>query len=169
MICAAMYTPAIIASMRRAARNPIVTAGLKCPEMRINALTNTARMTPWASATAMSPDSIRVACAAMIEAPPTNTSAKVPTNSATKWRRESFIGRRGEGRKERSIRTLQHHGGVDAAKTKGVAQRVLHRPLPARAGDVVEVAPVPGRVEVQRRGQPAALERHRRNRDLERA
>jgi len=58
--------------------------GLKWPEMRIVALTRTARMIPCASATEISPACICVAWAAMIAAPPKNTSAKVPTNSETK-------------------------------------------------------------------------------------
>ena len=77
-ICPAMYTPAIIGSMRRAAKNPIVMEGFRWPEMRIVALTITARMIPCASATPTNPPP------AAIEAPPTNTNANVPTNSATK-------------------------------------------------------------------------------------
>ena len=58
-----MKTPAIIGSMRRAARNPSVTAGLKCPEMRIVAVTITASMSPCAAATMRSMFSARAICA----------------------------------------------------------------------------------------------------------
>jgi len=57
--------------------------------MRISALTITARMSPCASAISSKPDGLPVSFASMIAAPPTNTSAKVPMNSATKWRQES--------------------------------------------------------------------------------
>ncbi len=62
----------------------MVTAGLKCPEILIVALTSTARMMPCASATEMRPASMPVARADMMAPPPTNTSANVPTNSAVK-------------------------------------------------------------------------------------
>jgi hypothetical protein len=41
--------------MRRVARKPIVIAGLRCPEMRIVALTIAAKMRPCASAASSSP------------------------------------------------------------------------------------------------------------------
>src|SRR5829696_1040402 len=77
--------------MRRVTRKPIVTAGLKCPEMRIVAVTMMARMSPWASATSSRPTPIPLFLESMIAAPPTKTSAKMPMNSAAKWRRGSFI------------------------------------------------------------------------------
>src|SRR5687768_7975877 len=113
-IWAAMYTPAIAGSIRRAARNPMVTAGLKWPEMRIVALTMTARMVPWASAATINALSMRLAVAAMMDPLPTNTSAKVPTNSATKWRNESRM----TGGGGRLVRLFQDHGGIDAAESE---------------------------------------------------
>ena len=50
--CATMYSIAINGSMRRVTRKPIVTAGFRCPEMRIVAVTMIARINPCAAATA---------------------------------------------------------------------------------------------------------------------
>src|SRR5688572_30042919 len=150
--------------------------------MRIVALTSTARMIPCASATAMSPDSIPVAFAETMAAPPTNTSAKVPTNSATKWRR---LSRMGAGKREMGsgnrvgvradsvglalICPLQYKGCVDSSKAKRIGQGEVHAFLPTNLRDVIEIAPVAGFVQVQGRRQPAPIERQRRDRDLERA
>ena len=49
-----MYSTAIIGSMRRVTRKPSVTAGLRCPEMRIVAVTMIARINPCATATSRS-------------------------------------------------------------------------------------------------------------------
>ena len=68
--------------MRRVARKPSVTAGLRWPEMRIVAVIMIARMSPCAAATV--PSDPAPPCAIMIAAPPTNTSANVPMNSAKK-------------------------------------------------------------------------------------
>src|SRR5438874_3466375 len=144
--------------MRRAARNPIVTAGLKCPEMRISALTMTARMMPCANATPTSHPP------AAIEAPPTNTNANVPTNSATKWRKLSRMV--GSGRSW-SVRPLQNYSSVDPAKAKGIAERVLHALLASDVRDVVEIASVAGIVEVERGGKPLPLEGERGDRYFE--
>ncbi len=69
--------------MRRVARKAMVTAGFRCPEMRIVADTATARMIPCANA-AMSNGLRFDMVADMIDPPPTKTRAKMPMNSAMK-------------------------------------------------------------------------------------
>src|SRR5687768_12619723 len=101
----------------------------------------------------------------MIAAPPTNTSAKVPMNSATKWRRLSRM----SGPGLVLVRAFQDDRRVDTAESKGIAERVLDVFLAPHIGDVVEVASFPGSVEVQRRWEPLPLERECRNRELESA
>ena len=78
-------------SIRRVTTKPSVTAGLKCPEMRMSAVTKTDSTSPCASATISSPPFPELPAAIMIAIPPTNTRANVPMNSAAKWRTLSFM------------------------------------------------------------------------------
>ena len=79
-----MYTIAIIGSIRRVARKPSVTAGLRCPEMRIVAVIMMPRMRPCAMAATTRPLVFCDIAEDMIDAPPTKTRAKMPMNSAAK-------------------------------------------------------------------------------------
>src|SRR5689334_2769503 len=95
----------------------------------------------------------------MMYAPPaTKTSAKVPTNSATKCRNESLISRSSEDQ-----------GGVDAAEAEAVRQHVVDARVAAAPREVVQVARVVGGLQVHRRRQPLVAQRHRTDRGLERA
>src|SRR5579872_1769207 len=115
----------------------------------------------------------------MIVPPPMKTSAKVPTNSAMKWRQASFI----VGRLEwgclqvaenvrvsgagshvlPSLCALQHQRRIDPPEPEGVREHVIDRGVAARAGDVIQIAALVGLLEVERRRQPSRLERQRAN------
>src|SRR6185312_15832182 len=142
--------PAIIGSMRRAATNPSVIAGLKCPEIRISAVTKIDNTRPCASATCSNAYGEFACAAAIIAALPTNTSANVPTNSETKWRSESRMRYPVRNKVDRvhceapGCASLHYPAedqrGIDTAESKRVAEHVLHpvgMPCPR---DVVKIA-----------------------------
>src|SRR5689334_17049695 len=150
-------------------------------------------MSPCARAIWVIPAGFFTRSAAMIAPPPMNTSAKVPTNSATKCRYASrmrtpivsgaqprtslnlfarapnVIHRFSQDDKQSSVCSAKYEGRVDAAEAERIAQCVLNSRRPPFSRDVVEIAVVVGGVEIDRRGEPAALERKRANRGLERA
>src|SRR5205085_3448026 len=168
-----MYSAAIITSIRRAASIPSVTAGLKCPEMRISALTNTARTSPCASATSTSAALLWLTRVAMIAPLPTKTRANVPMNSERKWRQESRITRprKGGGKPGAIIsdHPPQNQRGVDAAEAERVGQHVLHSLLPPCSRQKIKIAGFVRNLKVDGRRQPFALYRQRANRSLDRA
>src|SRR5450830_2042393 len=95
-----------------------------CPEMRIVALTMTAMVSPCASATSTKPAGLCDMRAVMIAPLPTNTKAKVPMNSAAKWRHASRICCplfRIDGAAAREIldHTAQYQRGVYSAEAEG--------------------------------------------------
>src|SRR5438034_11223401 len=67
------------------------------------------------------------------------------------------------------VRLLQNDSRIDTTEPERIAERVLDTLLTPRVRDVVEIAGRVRLVEVQCRGQPAALEGQSGNRDLERA
>src|SRR5207237_9985158 len=75
----------------------------------------------------------------------------------------------GSSRGSSSIRSLQYYRRIDAAKAERIAQRELYLLFAADVRDVVQVAALAGLVEIERRRQPIALQRERRDRELERA
>src|SRR6266566_6332126 len=137
----------MFASMRLVARIPSVTAGLKCPEIRIRALTITARINPGASATSTRPAGLCDRRTVMIAPLPTKTRAKVPMNSAAKWRHASLIvGCLPESlwwaaAPERSLdHSAQHQRGVYSAEAERIREHVLHPFLPPGSRQKVKIA-----------------------------
>src|SRR5690348_11961838 len=168
--CAIQYTTAIIGSMRRVTRKPAVTAGFRWPEMRMVAVTMSARISPCANAmftTAACNCSIGLV---MIAPPPTNTRANVPMNSAAKWRQASFIWRWVEGGRSRECTPARarlnlvlfspthHQCRVDSAEAERIIERVVDARLASRPRDIVQIAALVGIVEVERGRQPASFE-----------
>src|SRR5687767_438893 len=171
----------MMGSMRRVARNPIVTAGLKCPEMRMNALTITARMSPCARAISTRPVGVALSFAIMMDAPPTNTRAKVPINSATKCRHESritgsvivestFRSSAEDYRQAAGIRACcqpttasayatEDESRVDSAESEGIREDVIDAGALATSRQKVKIARIVGNGEVDRRRKPFALHR----------
>ena len=81
------YNPASFASILLLSQSPRVTAGLKwAPEMRINAVTITARTIAFASATPVSPSAPDRASFTTTDPPPIKTRPNVPMNSAVRGR-----------------------------------------------------------------------------------
>src|SRR6267378_7218917 len=170
-----IYSAAIFASIRLVARMPSVTAGLKCPEMRISALTITARIKPCASATSTRPAGLCDMRAIMIAPLPTKTRAKVPMNSAAKWRHASriaaplirkFVGPRCAGALDHPA---QYQRGIYSAEAEGVGQDVLHSLLPPGSRQKVKIAGFVRNLKVHGRRQPLTLDRQRAYRRLYRA
>src|SRR5688572_32080443 len=105
------------------------------------------RIRPCATATSSSPAPTPGFLVIMIAPPPTRTRAKVPTNSATKCRRESRkVVLLDEGASAAkldatsptskgapSAGAAQHQRGVDPAEAEGVRQHVLDPRVPPLA------------------------------------
>src|SRR5690348_11649089 len=96
----------------------------------------------------------------MIAAPPTNTRANVPMNSAMKWRQESRIGdapsKNGVSRTgfTASIHATKHKCSVDTAKTERVGENVLYPLGPSSSRQKVKIAGLVGNIEVHSGRQP---------------
>src|SRR5690349_12381663 len=67
---------------------------------------------------------------------------------------------------KRSVGASKDEGRVDASKPEGVAERVFHVSVAPRLGDVVEIAVGVRNLVIDRRREPAALERERTDRGL---
>src|SRR5215210_3855849 len=161
--------------------------------MRISALTITARMSPCARAISTSPVGVALSFAIMMAAPPTKTRAKVPMNSATKWRHESRIAGSvtGESRSGLQLRTtsyplsalrgqlLAENGvsvyapkdqcRVDSTESEGIRENVVDASAAAASGQKVKIARIIGNGEVHGRWKPFLLHRQRANCRLDRA
>src|SRR5690349_1702460 len=169
-----MYSAAIITSIRRAASIPSVTAGLKCPEIRISALTKTASTRPCASATSTSAELLWVMRVAMIAPLPTKTRAKVPMNSARKWRQESRITRplkkvNGNPGAINSNHSAQNQRSVDSTEAERVGEHVLNSLLPPCSRQKIKIAGFVRNLKVNCRRQPFTVDCERANRRLDRA
>src|SRR5450756_146911 len=160
-------------SIRRVARIPNVTAGLKCPEIRISALTMTAMVSPCASATSTRPAGLCDMRAVMIAPLPMNTKANIPMNSAAKWRHASRIccplfPIDGAAAREILDHTAQYQRGVYPPEAEGVREHVLHAFLPPGSRQKVKIASPVRNLKVDGRRQPFALDCKRAYRSLDR-
>src|SRR5829696_5668525 len=136
--------------------------------MRISALTMTARIKPCARAIPRSPAELFVSLAIIIAAPPTNTSANVPMNSATKWRQESRIGEAPPlivitAPCGASVHATKDEGCVDSTEAERIGQNMLDPLFFASARQKVKITGFVGNGEVDRWRQPFALDRERRD------
>src|ERR1700716_2810187 len=137
--------------------------------MRISALTMTDRISPCASATSSRPAGLCDMRAVMIAPLPTKTRAKVPMNSAAKWRHASRIccPRLRKLMGPRRVRSLDHptqyQRGVYSAEAEGVREYVLHAFLPPGSWQKVKIAGLVRNLKVDRRWQPFPLDRERAN------
>src|SRR6478672_10925886 len=163
-------------SMRLAARNPSVTAGFRWPEMRMVAVTMMDRINPCAVAASNNGEADFACWAAMIAPLPTNTSAKTPTNSATKCRAASLMGvlqgawngRRRYAYPRRAATSIaclvvapHHDRCVDAPEPERVADDDVEVSGASDARHVIEVARLVRRLEVHRWRNPAVAQRER--------
>src|SRR6266516_342688 len=162
--------------MRRVASIPSVTAGLKCPEIRIRALTITPSMRPCARATSISPAGLCDMRAIIIAPLPTKTRANVPMNSAAKWRHASRIDVSPKvyggaaARRERSLdHPAQYQRGVDSAEAERVREHMLDAFRPPRLRQKVKITGLVRNLKIDGRWEPLLLQRQRAYRCLDSA